>query len=114
MAPGERERYRSGIYHLYRDLGLPVTPVATSVGLLWNRRDWWKNPDRAAIEFLPAIKVGLDKLTFMRRLEDAIENASDRLIAKFSGRPYAPSELVLRSQAQIGIGQPTTAPRAAP
>ena len=53
MAPGERERYRSGIYYLYRDLDLPVTPVATSVGLLWNRRDWWKKPGRAAIEFLP-------------------------------------------------------------
>jgi 1-acyl-sn-glycerol-3-phosphate acyltransferase len=37
MAPGERERYRSGIYYLYRDLGLPVTPVATSLGLLCHR-----------------------------------------------------------------------------
>ena len=27
MAPGERERYRSGIYYLSRDLDLPVTPV---------------------------------------------------------------------------------------
>ena len=54
MAPGERERYRSGIYYLYRDLDLPVTPVATSLGLLWNRRDWRKKAGRAAIEFLPA------------------------------------------------------------
>ena len=114
MAPGERERYRSGIFYLYRDLNLPVTPVATSVGLLWNRRDWWKKPGRAAIEFLPAIETGLDKATFMRRLEDAIETASDRLIAECSGRPYAPSQLVLRSQGQLGIGQPITAPRAAP
>ena len=38
---------------------------------------------------------------------------SDRLIAEFSGRPYTPSELVLRSQGQTGIGQPITAPRAA-
>src|SRR5436190_7455957 len=97
MAPGERERYRSGIYYLYRDLGLPVTPVATSLGLLWNRRNWWKKPGRAAIEFLPAIETGLDKQTFMRRLEAAIEIASDRLIAEFSGRPHAPSQLVLRS-----------------
>ena len=46
MAPGERERYRSGIYYLYRDLDLPVTPVATSLGLLWNRRDWRKKAGR--------------------------------------------------------------------
>lgn len=114
MAPGERERYRSGIFYLYRDLNLPVTPVATSVGLVWNRRDWWKKPGRAAIEFLPAIETGLDKAAFMRRLEDAIETASDRLIAECSGRPYTPSQLVLRSQGQAGIGQPITAPRAAP
>ena len=114
MAPGERERYRSGIYYLYRDLDLPVTPVATSVGLLWNRRDWRKKAGRAAIEFLPAIQTGLDKQTFMRTLEETIETASDRLIAEFSGRPYAPSQLVLRSQGQTGIGMPITAPRATP
>jgi 1-acyl-sn-glycerol-3-phosphate acyltransferase len=100
MAPGERERYRSGIYHLSRDLALPVTPVATSVGLLWNRRDWRKRAGRAAIEFLPAIETGLDKAAFMRRLEDEVEQASDRLIAECSGRSYAPSRLVLRSRGE--------------
>jgi 1-acyl-sn-glycerol-3-phosphate acyltransferase len=109
MAPGERERYRSGIYYLSRDLGLPVTPVATSIGLLWNRRDWRKKAGRAAIEFLPAIESGLDKQTFMRRLEDTIEQVSDRLIAEFSGRPYVPSQLVLRSQGETGIDKPASA-----
>ena len=104
MAPGERERYRSGIFYLYRDLDLPVTPVATSVGLLWNRRDWRKKAGRAAIEFLPAIETGLDKAAFMRRLEEVIETASDRLIAEFSGRPHRPSKLVLRSQGETGAG----------
>jgi 1-acyl-sn-glycerol-3-phosphate acyltransferase len=97
MAPGERERYRSGIFYLARDLGLPVVPVATSVGLLWNRRDWHKKAGRAAIEFLPAIEAGQDKDLFMHRLEETIEAAGDRLIAEFSGRPYTPSRLVLRS-----------------
>lgn len=114
MAPGERERYRSGIFYLYRDLNLPVTPVATSVGLLWNRRDWRKKAGRAAIEFLPPIETGLDKHTFMRCLEETIETASDRLIAEFSGHPYTPSQLVLRSQGQTGVDRPITAPRAAP
>jgi len=87
--------------------------VATSVGLLWNRRDWRKKAGRAAIEFLPPIATGLDKQAFMRRLENAIEEASDRLIAEFSGKPYRRSELVLRSQGQTGVGGPVTAPRAA-
>ena len=112
MAPGERERYRSGIYYLSRDLGLPVTPVATSVGLLWSRRDWRKKAGRAAIEFLPPIETGLDKQSFMRRLEATIEENSDRLIAEFSGRPYTPSQLVLRSQGQTGKAQPISPPLA--
>ena len=91
-----------------------MTPVATSVGLVWNRRDWRKKAGRAAVEFLPAIEPGLDKESFMRSLEDAIESASDRLIAEFAGRPYRPSQLVLRSQGQSGIGSPITAPRGAP
>jgi 1-acyl-sn-glycerol-3-phosphate acyltransferase len=100
MSPGERERYRSGIYYLYRNLGLPVTPVATSVGLLWDRRSWRKNAGRAAFELLPPIETGLDKDAFMRRLEQETEQASDRMIAEFSGRPFTPSKLVLRSQGQ--------------
>ena len=91
-----------------------MTPVANSVGLLWNRRDWRKKAGRAAIEFLPPIETGLDKRPFMNRLEDVIESQSDHLIAEFSGRPYTPSQLVLRSQGQTGIGQPITVPRAAP
>ncbi|HTR87485.1 MAG TPA: lysophospholipid acyltransferase family protein [Reyranella sp.] len=108
MAPGERERYRSGIFYLSRDLDLPVTPVATCVGLRWNRRDWRKLPGRAAIEFLPPLPAARDKHDFMQRLEDTIETASDRLIAEYSGRPVTPSQLVLRSQGQTGIARPSS------
>ena len=113
MQPGERERYRSGIFYLYRDLGLPVTPVATSLGLVWNRRDWRKKSGRCAVEFLPPIETGLDKEEFMKRLEETIEAASDRLIAEFTGRPVTPSRLVLRSQGENGDSAPVSAPRAA-
>jgi 1-acyl-sn-glycerol-3-phosphate acyltransferase len=36
----------------------------------------------------------------MHRLEEAIEQGSDRLIAEFSGRPYTPSQLVRRSKGE--------------
>ena len=114
MAPGERERYRSGIFHLYRDLDLPVTPVATSLGLCWNRRDWRKKAGRCVVEFLPAIETGLDKATFMRRLEETIETNSDRLIAECSGRPLVPSRLVLRSEGETGSAPAVSGPRAIP
>lgn len=97
MAIGERERYRSGIYYMSRDFGIPVTPIATCVGLLWNRRDFTKKAGRAAIEFLPPIPAGLEKADFMQRLETAIEEATARLVAEFTGRPYAPSVYTDRS-----------------
>jgi 1-acyl-sn-glycerol-3-phosphate acyltransferase len=97
MAIGERERYRSGIFYMSRDFGLPVTPIATCVGLLWNRRDWTKRPGRAAIEFLPAIPAGLEKADFMQRLEESIESATARLVAEFTGRPIKLSTYVDRS-----------------
>jgi len=97
MAIGERERYRSGIYYMARDFGLPVTPIATCVGLLWNRRDWVKKPGRAAIEFLPPIPAGLEKAEFMKRLETSIEAATARLVAEFTGQPERPSVYVSRS-----------------
>lgn len=80
-----------------RDFGLPVTPIATSVGLLWNRRGWVKKPGCAAIEFLPAIPAGLEKADFMRSLEDNIEAATARLVAEFTGQPAKPSVFVSRS-----------------
>jgi 1-acyl-sn-glycerol-3-phosphate acyltransferase len=114
MAVGEKERYRSGIFYLYRDLGVPVTPVATCIGLLWNRRDWVKRPGRAAVEFLPPIMPGLDKGAFMRTMETTIEDATARLVAEFTGRPVEPARLVLHSPPPASGGataQPVSEPR---
>ena len=107
MAIGERERYRSGIYYMSRDFGLPVTPIATCVGLLWNRRDWVKKPGRAAVEFLPAIPAGLEKAEFMRRLEESIEAATARLVAEFTGQPVRPSVYVQRSAPALNARRAT-------
>lgn len=81
MALGAKERYRGGIWHIYNDLGVKVTPVAMSLGVIWPRRDKIKYINKTgAYEFLPAIEPGLDKETFMARLEDAIETNTMRLI----------------------------------
>ena len=55
-------------------------------------------------EELPAaalpIQPGLDKASFMRRLEETIEDATARLVGEATGRPPEPARLVLRSQGQ--------------
>lgn len=77
---GTRHRYRKGVYHLYKDFGCPVVPVATNLGQRWNQTDWQKFPGTAIQEFLPPIPPGLDKEAFMAQLEDAIETRSLELL----------------------------------
>lgn len=81
MALGAKQRYRGGIWHIYNDLGIAVTPVAMSLGVIWPRRDKQKYVGQTgAYEFLPPIAPGLDKETFMTLLEDTIEANTMRLI----------------------------------
>jgi 1-acyl-sn-glycerol-3-phosphate acyltransferase len=91
---GERFRYRTGVYYMYRDFNLPVVPVATNLGLFWPRQEFRKNPGRATVEFLDPIAPGLGRGEFLARLEGAIETRSQELIAQASGQPVRPSILM--------------------
>jgi len=91
---GERFRYRTGVFHMYRDFGLPVVPVATNLGLFWRQQEFTKHAGRATVEFLDPIPPGLDRHDFIERLETAIETRSQQLIAQATGEPVRPSVLV--------------------
>jgi 1-acyl-sn-glycerol-3-phosphate acyltransferase len=92
--PGEHFRYRSGVYFMARDFGLPVVPVATNLGLFWQQQEFNKTPGKATIEFLDPIQPGDDKNAFLRALRDAVETRSQELIAEATGMPVQPSVLV--------------------
>ena len=92
--PGERFRYRTGVYYMYRDFSLPVVPVATNLGLFWPQQDFKKHPGRATVEFLDPIEPGLGRGEFLARLESAIETRTQELIAQATGEPLRPSILV--------------------
>jgi 1-acyl-sn-glycerol-3-phosphate acyltransferase len=92
--PGERFRYRSGVFFMYRDFDLPVVPVATNLGLRWRQTDYEKCPGTATVEFLEPIPTGLAKAEFMRRLEAAVEGRTNELIAMETGQPLREAELV--------------------
>lgn len=92
---GERFRYRTGVFHMYRDFGMPVVPQATNLGLFWPQEGYEKRPGKAVIEFLEPIPVGLERAEFMARLESAVETRTQELIAEATGRPVQPSVLVL-------------------
>jgi 1-acyl-sn-glycerol-3-phosphate acyltransferase len=91
---GEHFRYRTGVFHMYRDFDLPVVPVATNLGLFWPQQDFRKHPGRATVEFLDPIEPGLDRGELMARLESAVETRTQELIAQATGTPVQPSILV--------------------
>ena len=81
-APGERHRYRTGVWRLYQALNRPCAPVATNLGLAWDRQSFFKFPGRAVVEFLEPIEPGLAKEAFMERLETAVEARTNALVAE--------------------------------
>jgi 1-acyl-sn-glycerol-3-phosphate acyltransferase len=81
-APGDKHRYRTGVWRLYDALGRPCVPVATNLGLAWNRQSFFKTPGRAVVEFLDPIEAGLEKEAFMARLEAEVEARTDALVAE--------------------------------
>ncbi len=77
---GTHHTYRKGVYHLYKDFGCPVVPVATNLGQRWNQTDWQKHAGPAALEFLEPIRPGLEKDEFMAKLQSQIETRSLELL----------------------------------
>ena len=94
LAPvGVHFRYRTGVYYMARDFGMPVVPAASNLALFWSQEAWTKNPGTAVLEFLDPIPPGLDKDAFMARLETAVETRTAELIAEARGGPVVPSVL---------------------
>ncbi|HZK98675.1 MAG TPA: lysophospholipid acyltransferase family protein [Caulobacteraceae bacterium] len=82
MTPGAQADYKPGVAALYRDLGLPCTPLATNSGLHWPAHGFIRRPGTIVYEFLPPIPAGLRRAEFMRTLEERIEGASARLMTE--------------------------------
>jgi 1-acyl-sn-glycerol-3-phosphate acyltransferase len=78
--PGSPPNYKPGIAALYRDLGLPVVPVATNSGVHWPPKGFIRRPGTIVFEYLEPIPAGLKRADFMRILQERIETASDRLL----------------------------------
>jgi len=79
VAPGQHKPYQPGIAALYSQLKVPVVPVALNSGLFWGRKAFLKRPGTLTVQYLPAIPAGLDRKTFMKRLEGEIETAANTL-----------------------------------
>lgn len=81
-APGAAPDYKPGIAALYRDLGLPCTPMATNSGIHWPAHGFLRHPGTVVFEFLEPIPAGLKRGEFMKELQARIETASNALLAE--------------------------------
>lgn len=77
--PGKPGNYQAGVGVLYRELGIPVVPVALNSGLYWGKRSPVKLPGQITLEFLPPIQPGLSRADFMEKLANAIDKTSMKL-----------------------------------
>lgn len=82
--------YKPGIAALYRDLNLPVVPIALNTGLVWPPSGIMRKPGHVTIKLLPPIPAGLPREEFMRELERVIETESQALLPPEKRRTVAP------------------------
>ncbi|HEX7885164.1 MAG TPA: lysophospholipid acyltransferase family protein [Phenylobacterium sp.] len=79
--PGATPDYKPGIAALYRELDVPVYPVATNAGLHWPAHGLIRRPGTIVFEYLEPIPPGLKRAEFMRLLQERIETRSNELMA---------------------------------
>ncbi len=81
-APGAPPDYKPGVVMLYEELDAPCVPLALNSGLYWPRHAWRLTPGTIIMEFLEPIPPGLPREAFRRRLIEATESATARLVAE--------------------------------
>lgn len=82
--------YKPGIAAMYKDLGIPVTPVACNTGLIWKPKGIIRRAGHVTFKVLPAIPPGLPREEFMRELEERIESESQAMLPPEKRRKAEP------------------------
>jgi len=80
VTPGAAPDYKPGIAALYREIDVPVHPVATNAGVHWPKHGFMRKPGTIVFEYLEPIQPGLKRAEFMRTLQDRLETASNALL----------------------------------
>jgi len=66
---------------LYRELKIPVIPMALNSGLFWPKNSFIKKSGMITIQFLPPLPPGLSHKDMMEQLKTELESATDKLVA---------------------------------
>jgi 1-acyl-sn-glycerol-3-phosphate acyltransferase len=73
---------KPGIVLLYNELKVSCVPVALNTGLCWQGSGFLRKPGRIVFEVLPPIAPGLKREAFTQALKDALDPATERLVAE--------------------------------
>lgn len=79
-AVGAQPDYKIGVFHLYKALEVPIVPVALNSGQFWPRRQFKRYPGTLVISILPPIEPGLSTDEARAKLQDGVEQETDRLV----------------------------------
>ncbi len=85
-AVGAAPDYKPGLAKIYRDLKVPVVPMALNSGVFWGRNKFFKKGGTVVFEFLPALPADMPPLKMMAALEEQTEAATARLVAEAQAR----------------------------
>jgi 1-acyl-sn-glycerol-3-phosphate acyltransferase len=84
--PGAEPAYKPGVAYLYSKAGVPCVPLALNSGLFWPRRSLRRRPGTILVEALDPIPPNLDRKVFLARLQNALEEATARLVEESGSR----------------------------
>ena len=82
--PLHNPELKSGIFLLYRRLGLRVVPIALNSGIFWPKGADTISAGRVTVSFLQPIEPGLERREFLNKLHASLSIESDNLVTKFN------------------------------
>ncbi len=85
IKPGVVAPYKPGLAKIYKDVHVPIVPIALNTGVFWPKNAFIKKPGTIVFDILPPIPAGLPPLKMMEQLERVLEEASDRLVVAAGG-----------------------------
>ncbi len=92
----EEPSYKYGITHMYANANARVLPAGLNSGLFWPRRGWMLHQGTCVLEFLPIIEPGMDPKEFSEKLENVIENSTNKLMQEAANDPEFTGHELLR------------------
>ncbi len=78
--PGSKPTYKTGFIGIYNHTKKKILPVALNSGLFWPKHSWILKNGTITIQILPIINENYDKKTVLKKVQESIEVASNKLL----------------------------------